>query len=158
MGSEERVWRIWALRIRIFSSKDRLYRQWKPYEQIYRSSSIWVTNESSSGWSIGGWAGGRRRGSGRQREMRRKMPGGHIFWCVTFNDHEKQQRLSHMPDRKSKLFVFVHIWCFSAHLTFVILLPVREAEQGPMWARAVPWWEPSLLASCFSKLCHQARV
>lgn len=79
MGSEERVWRIWALRIRIFSSKDRLYRQWKPYEQIYRSSSIWVTNESSSGWSIGGWAGGRRRGSGSRGKWDGRCPEDTFF-------------------------------------------------------------------------------
>lgn len=36
LGGEGQTWALWIRTF--FPSKDRLYRQWEPYEQIYRSS------------------------------------------------------------------------------------------------------------------------
>lgn len=36
LGGQGQTWALWIRTF--FPSKDRLYRQWEPYEQIYRSS------------------------------------------------------------------------------------------------------------------------
>jgi len=71
-----------------------------------------------------------------------KIPWGHSFLMCYGDDH--------ITDRKSKLccfFIVVHILCFSAHSTFVMLLPCEGSRANallPIWARVVPWLEPRI--------------